>query len=199
MNPALFPMFVRLEGRRCLVVGGGPVAESKIESLLLSGAIVRVVAPQATARIEGWSREGRLAWEPREFAPADLEGMFLVVSAVSSPEVHHRVRREASSRAVLCNAVDDPGHSDFYYPAVVRRGALQVAISTGGRSPALARRLRQELEIHLGPLYGEWVERLGRVRQRLIERNMDPGRRQELLHRLASSERFELWKRRRRE
>ena len=186
----LFPMFVRLEGRACLVVGGGSVAEGKIRSLLDAGANVRVVAPQANTIIATWTHDNLITWEDREFEPADLEGIFLVVSATSSKEVNESVFQEARRRNVMCNVVDDPEHCDFYYPAVVRRGELQIAISTGGHSPALAQRLRKELEEQYGPEYAAWVNDLGRARQELFARDMDAEKRRVLLHELAALQPF---------
>lgn len=183
--PHLFPMFVKLSGRECLVVGGGRVAEPKIESLLACGAVVRVVAPSVTPAIAGWWREDRLAWRPHGFHPSDLDGKFLVVAATSCAEVNEAVFRHAQAGGVLCNAVDEPERCDFYYPAIVRRGDLQIAISTAGASPALASRLREELETLIGPEYARVVERLGSARKRLFARPMDPARRRRILHRLA--------------
>ncbi len=160
----LFPMFLKLEGRPCLVVGAGTVAEGKIGSLLLAGATVRVVAPQANVAVQEWARTGVMRWESREFCLLDLDGVFLVIAATSSNEVNGSVFREAQRRNVLCNVVDDPEHCDFYYPAVVRRGQLQIAISTAGESPALAQKLRRELESQYGPEYEGWVEQLGKRR-----------------------------------
>ena len=134
----LFPAFLKLAGRRCLVVGAGPVAEEKIEGLLRTGADIRVVAPRATRRIRTWARAKRLHWDARKFRSSDLTGAFLSVVATSSPALHAEIYRQAKRRAVLCNVVDDPEHCDFYYGAVVRRGALQIAISTGGDNPAPA-------------------------------------------------------------
>jgi precorrin-2 dehydrogenase len=182
----LFPMFVKLEGRRCLVVGAGSVGESKIESLLATAATVCVVAPKATPRVRGWAREGRIAWEAREYAPADLAGMFLVIAATGSSALHKEIYAEAQSRGVLCNAVDEPERCDFYFPAVVRRGELQIAISTGGLSPALAQRLRRELEQQFGPEWEEWVAQLGRTREELQSIPMPPEQRKKLLHQYAS-------------
>ncbi len=182
---ALFPMFVKLEGRRCLVVGAGRVAEAKVGSLLVTGADVRVVGRSPTSVVKRLARTGKISWIPREFDPGDLDGVVVVVSA-TSPEVNERVCREARRRGVLCNVVDDPARCDFYYPAVVRRGDLQIAISTGGNSPALAQRLRKELEKRFGPEYKAWVEQLGETRQKVLKQNMDPERQRRLLHRLAS-------------
>jgi precorrin-2 dehydrogenase/sirohydrochlorin ferrochelatase len=184
-------MFVKLSGRLCLVVGAGPVGEAKIEGLLASGAAVRVLAPQATPAVEYWARSGRIVWDARTFEPADLEGTFLVVAATSSVEVNDSVFREAQRRGVLCNVVNDPEHCDFYYPAVVRRGDLQIAISTSGRSPALAQRLRRELEEQFGPEYEAWIEHLGQKRKELLSHEMDPEERRRLLHQQAGREAFE--------
>ena len=184
-------MFLKLTGRACLVVGAGSVGEAKIRTLLPTGATVRVIAPHATPAVVKWVVSGRIAWETREFTPADLEGMFLVIAATSSVEVNNIVFREAQRRGVLCNAVDDPVRCDFYYPAVVQRGSLQIAISTEGRSPALAQRLRRELENQFGPEYAGWVEHLGDERKQLLTQEMDYEYRRSLLHWRAGRARFE--------
>ena len=187
----LFPIFLKLEGHSCLVVGAGSIGEPKIDSLLTSGASIRVIAPLATAAVAEWAQAGKIVWEAREFRTADLDGVFLVVAATSSREVNGAIFREAQQRNILCNVVDDPEYCDFYYPAVVRRGDLQLAISTNGHSPALAQRIRRELEIQFGPEYGEWLEELGKIRQQLFARGMNPDERRRLLHELASREAFE--------
>ena len=187
---SLFPVFLKLKGRRCLVVGAGTVAEAKVRGLLEGRADVHVVGPNPTETLRQWAREGKLVWHSRAFVPADLDGMFLAVVATSSRQLNERVYQEASRRGVLCNVVDDPAHCDFYYGAVVRRGPLQIAISTSGCSPALAQRLRREFEKEFGRDYGAWVEQLGRTRQSLLAQAMDPKRRQQLLKRLASGESF---------
>jgi len=184
-------MFLKLEGRSCLVVGAGKIGESKIRSLLAARAKVRVIAPWATPAVEAWERAGVLTRQAREFEAADLDSTFLVVAATSSIKVNDQVYREAQRRQVLCNVVDDPDRCDFYYPAVVRRGDLQVAISTAGKSPALAQRLRREFEAQLAPVYACWIEELGRIRKQLFGRKLDPEHRRKLLHQLASRESFE--------
>jgi precorrin-2 dehydrogenase/sirohydrochlorin ferrochelatase len=188
---SLFPIFLKLEGRSCLVVGAGAIGEPKIESLLTSGASVRVIAPQVSESVAGWASTGKIAWEAREFRSQDLDGIFLVVAATSSREVNGTIFRVAQSRNILCNVVDDPEYCDFYYPAVVRRRDLQVAISTNGHSPALAQRIRRELEVQFGPEYGEWLEELGQIRQQLFASGMNPQERRLLLHELASHEAFQ--------
>jgi precorrin-2 dehydrogenase/sirohydrochlorin ferrochelatase len=198
MNPAkLFPMFLKLEGRLCLVVGAGTVAESKISSLMEADARVRVVAPEATPQVRSWAQSKRIEWQRRGFQPDDLEGIFLVVAATSSTELHQQIFQEAKQRGVLCNVVDVPELCDFYYPAVVQHGALQIAISTSGQSPALAQRLRIELEEQFGPEYEAWLEYLGAARDKLQSQKLDPEERKRLLHKLASKESFEAFRRER--
>ncbi len=189
-------MFLKLADRRCLVVGGGTVAAPKIASLLCAGARVVVVAPKASEKVRYWAGHGQIEWKGRVFEAADLDGKFLVVAATSSPEINEMVFREASRREVLCNVVDDPEHCDFYYPAVVRRGLLQVAISTEGSSPALAQRLRQELEQQFGTEYEPWLEHLSRLRRELRTRPMRPECRRALLHTAAGQEAFSEFQRR---
>lgn len=188
---SLFPMFLKLSGRECLVVGAGRIGEPKIESLLQAEAKVRVVAPRATRKVTVQALGGLILWEPRKFIPTDLDGVFLVVAATNSPRVNRQIFREAQHRNVLCNVVDDPPHCDFYYPAVVRRGQLQIAISTGGQSPSLAQRLRQQLEQQFGSEYAGWVEQLGEARRQLLRKSLSARRRKALLHQLASRESLE--------
>lgn len=193
----LFPAFLKLSGRRCLVVGAGPIAQEKIEGLLRAGAAVCVVAPQATRKIQSWARAGKLRWDARKFRSSDLSGAFLVVAATSSPALHTEIFKQARRRGVLCNVVDDPEHCDFYYGSVVRRGSLQIAISTGGHSPALAQRLRKRLEHEFGAEYEHWLEEIGAARKRLLAKSIPPDRRKTLLHRLASEFSFDEFLRRR--
>jgi precorrin-2 dehydrogenase/sirohydrochlorin ferrochelatase len=186
----LFPMFMKLEGRSCLVVGAGSVGEPKIKSLIEAGASVRVVALRATAAVAEWAESDAISWEAREFKSADLDGIFLIIAATNNRDLNAAIFHEARRRNILCNVVDDPEFCDFYYPAVVRRGDLQLAISTNGHSPALAQRIRRELEIQFGPEYGEWLEQLGRARQELFASKINPEQRRRLLHELASREAF---------
>ena len=186
----MFPIFLKLDGRRCLVVGAGNVAEGKIRGLLDARASVEVVAPEAVWQIQKWAWEGVIGWKARPFEPSDLDQVSIVIAATSIREVNAQVFQQARLRNVLCNAVDDPDNCDFYYPAVVNRGDLQIAISTGGRSPSLAQRLRRELEGQFGPEYESWVTELGMVREELTAQNQDPEARKQLLHEIASREAF---------
>src|SRR5438874_12252538 len=186
----MFPIFLKLEGCRCLVVGAGKVAEGKIRGLLDAGASVEVVAPFAVPQIQQWFGQGVLSWQQRVFEPRDLDHASIVIAATPSHEVNTQVFEEAQLRNVLCNSVDDPENCDFYYPAVVQRGDLQIAISTNGRSPALAQRLRQELEEQFGAEYESWVAELGKAREELTAQVLDVEARKKLLHEIASREAF---------
>jgi precorrin-2 dehydrogenase/sirohydrochlorin ferrochelatase len=190
-------MFLKLARRRCLVVGAGTVAESKIAGLLDTGALITVVAPQATPNVRSWAGSGKIAWRERPFEPSDLDDVFLVVAATSWTELHQQIFREATQRGVLCNIVDVPELCDFYYPAVVQRGALQIAISTEGNSPALAQRLRKELEAQFGPEWEYWVEHLAAERDKVLAEITDPEHRKQLLHGYASDESFQAFRRKR--
>jgi len=188
-------MFLKLSGRLCLVVGAGRVAEPKIESLVRCGARVRVVAPSATAAIRQSTQAGEIEWLERTFEPGDLDGAFLVVAATSSPGLHELIFRQAQQAGVLCNAVDQPNLCDFYYPAVVRRGPLQIAISTSGNSPSLARRIREELERQFGASYGPWIREIGKVRRALIEADTEPKKRSAILKDMSSDRSFRRFQR----
>jgi len=193
-SAALFPMFVKLAGRRCLVVGGGPIAEAKVESLLAAGARVTVVSPALTEKLHRLQRQGAFDWYARRFEACDLQKAFLVIAATSDDATNDAVYREADRTGILCNAVDQPPRCHFYFPAVVQRGDLQIAISTAGRSPSLAQRLRKEFEAQFGPEYSEWVKWLGEAREALMERKLAFHARKRLLAYLARRESFERWR-----
>jgi len=181
-------MFVKLEGRRCLVVGAGKVGEPKIASLVDTGARVDVIALEASEAVREWAKAGKITLELRSFVPADLDGIFLAVVATASRALNGSIYQEAQERRVLCNVVDDPAYCDFYYPAVVRRGDLQIAISTNGRSPSLSQKLRQQLERQFSPGYARWVAELGETRNLVLASDLDPKRKRGLLQSLASRE-----------
>ena len=188
---SLFPMFLKLSGRQCLVVGAGKVGEPKISGLLDTDAQIRVVALEASPAVREWARQGKIDLELRAFSADDLEGAFLVVVATNSRGLNERIYDEAQRRGVLCNVVDVPDLCDFYYPAVVRRGDLQIAISTAGQSPSLAQKIRQQLEKQFGPAYAAWVTELGETRKLILASDLDKERKLELLHSLASREALE--------
>jgi precorrin-2 dehydrogenase / sirohydrochlorin ferrochelatase len=185
---SLFPMFMKLEGRRALVVGAGKVGEPKIGGLIDTGARIHVVALEATEVVHAWARNGKVTLEIRAFTSSDLEETFLAVVATASRALNASIYREAQRRGVLCNVVDVPEYCDFYYPAVVKRGDLQIAISTNGQSPSLSQKLRLQLEKQFGPAYARWVAELGETRRLVLASDLDPQRKRDLLTSLASRE-----------
>jgi precorrin-2 dehydrogenase / sirohydrochlorin ferrochelatase len=188
---SLFPMFMKLAGRQCLVVGAGRVGEPKIGGLIDTGARIHVVAIAASSQVREWADAGKIELELRAFSSSDLDGKFLAVVATASRSLNELIYREAQQRGVPCNVVDVPEHCDFFYPAVVRRGDLQIAISTAGQSPSLAQKLRQQLERQFGDGYTAWVEQLGATRRLVLASDLDRETKWELLHSLASREAFE--------
>jgi siroheme synthase-like protein len=188
---SLFPMFVKLEGRLVVVAGGGAIAEGKISGLLAAGARVRVIAPEVTQGIGNLVESEKIEWHAKKFEAGDLAEAFLVIAATSAPGVNEAVFREAQRRGILCNAVDDIQHCHFYYGSVVQRGDLQIAISTNGKSPALAQRLRQELEKQFGPEYELWLEWLGAARELVRADNGDSDSKKSVLRHLAGRPMFE--------
>jgi len=188
---SLFPIFVKLRDRLVVVVGGGSIAAGKIPGLLQAGSRVRVVAPQINAQIAAWEHSGELEWASKEFEPGDLQDAHLVIAATSAPGVNAAVFQEAEARAIFCNAVDDIEHCHFYYGSVVQRGDLQIAISTNGKSPALAQRLRLQLQKQFGPEYELWLEWLGAARELLRAGDGSADSKKVLLHHLASEPMFE--------
>ena len=173
----LYPMFLDLQGRRCLVVGGGRVAERKAAGLLEAGARVRVVAPEIGPDLTRRAEAGELAAETRPFAEADLDGAFLVIAATDDEAVNGAVWRMARERGVLCNVVDQPGRCDFHAPAVLRRRRLQVAFSTNGQAPAVGAALRDAVDAAFGETFERAVEAGAALRERIRRRHPDDARR----------------------
>ena len=170
----LYPVVLDLTGRPCLVVGGGAVAERKVEGLLVAGARVTVVSPWLSDGLRASSSEGRVHWTPRRYRPGDVAGFRLVIVATSDPALTLDVAREARDRGAWVNCADDPARCDFTLPSVLRRGSLTVSVSTGGASPALARLVREELEGLLPPDYADLAEIVAEVRRSLRSRAAAP-------------------------
>jgi siroheme synthase-like protein len=182
---SLLPIWIRLERRPVLVVGAGTVALAKIESLRPTGAEITVVAPAAAPQFLELVENGQLTWHRRDFQPADLDGVFLIIAATNNSAVNRAVYDEALRQNVLCNAVDDPPNCDFYFGSVVARGDLQIAISTAGDSPALAQRLRREIDEQLPHDLGPWLTELGNLRREIRDAAPAGPARNRLLHELA--------------
>jgi siroheme synthase-like protein len=156
---------LRLVGRRCVVVGGGSVGLEKVEGLLACGGEVTLIAPEAEAELQEYAAEGSIRWEQRPYAgPADLEGVFIVIAATSDTDVNIAVYGDAERRAMLVNVVDVPPLCNFILPAIVRTGPLAIAISTAGASPALAKRMKREVEGQFGEPYARLAVLLNEAR-----------------------------------
>jgi precorrin-2 dehydrogenase / sirohydrochlorin ferrochelatase len=164
-----------MQARQTVVIGGGQVAARKVEGLLAAGAQVKVISPILNPELQSLAGSGVITFLPRAYQDGDLEGAYLVIAATDETSVNHAVWTEAMKRGCLVNVVDDPEHSTFILPAVFQRGEMSVAISTGGGSPALARRLRERLEEVIGPEYGTLTELMAELRPELI-RSFSPGK-----------------------
>lgn len=182
---SLLPIFLKLEGRRCLLVGAGNVALDKIGLLLKTGIRLKVVAPEARPEVRQLALEGKLEWVQRPFEPSDLDDQFLVITATDSHAVNTAVYREAQDRNILCNSVDDIPNCDFFFGSVVSRRDLQIAISTAGESPAFAQRLRREIDQQLPQDLGPWLESVGELRREVLATHPPGEERKLLLHQLA--------------
>lgn len=183
---SLLPIFLKLESRPGLLVGAGNVAIDKLGSLLPTGLRLRVVAPEARPEFQELAARGRIELVLRRFHPADLDGQFIAIAATDLPNVNAEVYRLARERGILTNSVDDIPNCDFFFGSVVGRGALQVAISTAGESPAFAQRLRREIDAQLPAEIGPWLEDLGRLRRQILAALPAGESRRALLHRLAN-------------
>jgi precorrin-2 dehydrogenase/sirohydrochlorin ferrochelatase len=181
----LFPAFLDLEGRRAVVVGGGGVAERKVRALADCGARVTVISPEVTSGLASLVSEGEVAHEARAYRAGDLDGAAIAFVAVDDPETSARAAEDARAARIPVNVVDRPGACDFIVPSVLRRGPLAIAVSTGGASPAWARRLRKRLEAEIGPEWERLMDALAAVRARLMEEMADAGERRVALMRLA--------------
>jgi len=181
----LQPIFLKLDGRPGLLVGAGNVALEKLNTLLSSGIRLRVVAPEVKSEVRAFAAEGKIELVERRFTPEDLDGNFIVIAATDDPEVNAAVYRESVARGILVNSVDDPPHCDFYFGSVVRRGDLQVAISTAGESPAVSQQLRREIDEQLPDDLGAWLAQVGDLRREILATHPAGEERKALLHRIA--------------
>ncbi len=184
-----YPMFVDLEGRRCVVVGGGPIATEKVEKLLLHGAAVRLVSPQVTSELARMIDAGEIAeYRERTYRPEDLEGCFLVIAATNLDPINRMVWQDAEARNMVCNVVDVPPLCNFIVPSIVRRGELALAISTGGASPVVAKHIRRQLDEAYGPEWEALVDLLRNVRDELKERYLDMPSRRDAVEQLMETD-----------
>lgn len=177
----LYPIFLKLEGKNCVVFGGGEVATRKVESLLKAGARVTVVSPDLSPRLFQLWREEKLTCHYRPYRTGDVRGHVLAVSATNNPNVNREIVAEAREAGVLVNVVDVPELCDFYVPAILQRGDLQIAISTNGTFPALAREIRLRLEKEFNTSFEELLHLAAEIRLRLKKTYPDPVERQRMI------------------
>lgn len=183
-----YPVFLVLRDRPCLIAGGGEVAERKALALLAAGADITIVSPTLTPKLADLARVGKITHRARPFEERDIAGMQLVVAATNSLDVNTFVGRECRKRHVLVNVAAPPEESSFIVPSTIERGDLVLAISTGGDSPGLAKRIRQDLERQFGPEYGQYAELLAGVRKRLQAEVADEGTRKDVLDAVLDSD-----------
>lgn len=181
----LLPIFLKLAQRPCLLVGAGEVALQKIPALLNSEAKLRVIAPRIHPEIAALAQQGRIELEQRDYRSGDLDHAFLVIAATNDTQINATIYADAVARNILCNSVDDPPNCDFYFGSIVTRGDLQIAISTAGESPALAQRLRREIDEQLPGDLGPWLHDLGAERREILAAYEPSQDRKLLLHQLA--------------
>lgn len=186
--PSYYPLALNLEGRACLVVGGGAVAARRVRSLLEAGAIVQVVAPRLHPDLEALCSDGRILAERQEFGGSVPKGVALVIAATDDADVNLRVIEAARQCGVLCADASEPERGDFVVPSTIRRGDLMLSVTTGGQSPALAARIARELREAYGPEYAEYVRLLGEMRQEVFARTASGEARRDVLTRLAGDQ-----------
>jgi len=169
-----YPVNLDIRNRNCLVVGGGDVGTRKVMTLLDCGARVVVVSPAVTEKIEELSNKGLIKLERRGFKPTDLDQMFLVIGATDNPELNQQIHTGAERLGMLCNIADRPEVCNFILPAIVNRGDLIIAISTSGKSPAFAKKMRKDLEKKFGTEYAEFLTLMGGIRTKLLSEDHEP-------------------------
>jgi siroheme synthase-like protein len=169
-----YPVFLEMKDRRCVVIGGGAVAERRVEGLVAVGANVTVISPAITDQLRNMLTRGAIRHVAREYRTGDRAGYDLVFVATDNSEINAAVAAEAPSLRIWVNSADDPGHCEFILPAVVRRGGLAVAVSTGGVSPAATRAIREELDEYFTAEHANFVQIAGEVRRELREKSVSP-------------------------
>lgn len=183
-----YPIMVDLRDRPCTVVGGGAVAERKVAALLACGAGVTVISPGLSPQLRKWEQEGRITVFARPYREGDLTGAFLVISATDNVQVNKAAAAEAGRCGILLNVADDPQLGNFIVPSVIEQGPLVITVSTGGASPALAKKIRRELEHKFGPEYGVFLTLLGKVREQAADSVKTQAERQQLWEDLVNSD-----------
>ena len=180
-----FPVFLNLKDKLCIVIGGGRVAERKIENLLTVQAKIKVISPEVTLKLKKLAEEGKIEWERRGYKKGDLNSAWLVIAATDNPEIQKEIFKEAEEKRIFCNVVDVPELCSFIVPSTIRRGLLTIAISTSGVSPAVARRLRETLEEIIGEEYVLYLKLMKDLRKQILNLNLSPEEKEKKLQKLA--------------
>jgi precorrin-2 dehydrogenase len=183
-----YPVYIELRDQPCVVIGGGKIAEGKVESLLAAHAQVTVITPELTAQLQQWVEQKQITYLARKYQHGDLIGSFIVICATDQHEINHQVWQEASANHQLVNVVDDTPHCNFIAPSILRKGDLTIAISTSGKAPALAVRLKERLQRELGPEYERFLELASELREPLAQHIPDFETRKALWYQLVDSE-----------
>ena len=183
-----YPVYIEMRGQPCVVIGGGKIAEGKVDGLLAVQAQVTVVSPELTPHLQELVNQNQITHLPRAYQPGDLEGAFLVICATDQAEINHQVWQEATAKRQLVNVVDDTPRCNFIAPSILRKGDLTIAISTSGKAPALAVRLKEKLQRELGPEYERFLELAGELREPLARAVPDFGTRKALWYELVDSD-----------
>ena len=182
-----YPIHLDIQNKNCLVVGGGGVGTRKVMTLLQCGANVTVVSPEISDRLQDLAESARLTLKARPYRTEDIEGVFLVIGASDDETLNRRISSDAERRNTLCNIADQPEKCNFILPSIVRRDDLVITISTSGRSPALAKKLRKKLERRFGPEYGDFLKLMGAIRSKLLSQAHEPEAHKPLFEQLIDS------------
>ena len=183
-----YPIHLDIKNRHCLVVGGGAVGTRKVNTLLECGARVRVVSPEPTRQLTKLASEGAITLARRAYRSADLDGAFLVIGATDDESLNQQISNDAALTNTLCNIADRPEVCNFILPSIVQRGDLVITISTSGKSPALAKKLRQKLETQFGQEYAEFLLLMGAIRKKLLSQDHAPEAHKGLFNQLIDSD-----------
>jgi precorrin-2 dehydrogenase/sirohydrochlorin ferrochelatase len=182
-----YPIHLDIKGKQCLVVGGGPVGTRKAITLLNCGAVVTVISPRATETLNELAEAGSITFQKRSYRATDLKNVFLVIGATDDETLNHRISTDADSQNILCNIADRPAACNFILPSIVHRGDLVITISTSGKSPALAKKLRKNLERQFGDEYADLLRLMGAIREKLLRQEHEPEAHKHLFNQLLDN------------
>lgn len=194
-----YPVNLDIKNRKCLVVGGGSVGTRKVLTLLDCGAIVTLVSPDAAEKLLELADNGSISWEKRSYLASDLDTMFLVFGTTDDEELNRKISADAEKLNMLCNIADRPEVCNFILPSIVNRGDLVISISTSGKSPAFAKKLRKQLEKQFGVEYVEFLRLMGAIREKLLSEKHEPEAHKHIFERLINNDLVEMIKNNRKE